>query len=72
MDQITCTLLNFLPRYSREFFDAPRGFSKQSQSDDEENLVSSAAAASIPFKALFIPSVKEVRGCVWLPASMFN
>uniref|UniRef100_A0A7N0VH53 non-specific serine/threonine protein kinase n=2 Tax=Kalanchoe fedtschenkoi TaxID=63787 RepID=A0A7N0VH53_KALFE len=45
---------------SREFFDAQRGFAKTSQSiDDEESLISSAAAASIPFKALLIPSVRE-------------
>ncbi|CAM8948771.1 unnamed protein product [Rhodiola kirilowii] len=47
-------------RNSREFFDAPRGFPKLNQStDEEENLVSSAAAASVVFKTLLIPSVKE-------------
>ncbi|KAL3849180.1 hypothetical protein ACJIZ3_011062 [Penstemon smallii] len=47
-------------RYSRDYFDAQKAFTKSHHSsDDEDNARSSAAALSAPLSFLLIPSLKD-------------
>lgn len=48
-------------RYSRDYFDAQKAFSRSHHaSDADDNARSSAAALSAPLSVLLIPSLKDV------------
>lgn len=49
------------PRYSRDYFDAQKAFTRsRPASEDVENARNAAAALSAPLSLLLIPSLKEV------------
>ncbi|KAG8364912.1 hypothetical protein BUALT_Bualt18G0047800 [Buddleja alternifolia] len=57
------TTVSDSPRYSRDYFDAQKAFSRSRHaSDDEGSSRSAAAALSAPLSVLLIPSLKDAIG----------